>query len=93
MKKNKIIEEILKDLVRKIKDEQPIKPKDKDDYLYDRPKFMTRYSSPYDKYHYWMDIETLRVMIYQLHFFNHIVFTDDDNKDIRNNKLIQEKSL
>ena len=54
---------------------------------------MTRYSSPYDKYHYWMDIETLRIMIYQLHFFNHIVFTDDDNKDIRNNKLIQEKTI
>ena len=91
MKKNKI-NTILKDLVQLVKDDKD-ELKDKDFYLYDRSKFMSRYGKDElnKKYNYDIDLETLKTMIFQIHLYNHIIHTDDENKDTRTNKIIEEK--
>ena len=91
MKKNKI-NTILKDLVQSVKDEMD-ELKDKDFYLYDRSKFISRYGKDElnKKYSYDIDLETLKTMIFQIHLYNHIIHTDDENKDTRTNKIIEER--
>ena len=91
MKKNKI-NTILKDLVQSVKDDMD-ELKDKDFYLYDRSKFISRYGKDElnKKYNYDIDLETLKTMIFQIHLYNHIIHTDDENKDTRTNKTIEEK--
>ena len=66
-----------------------------DYYLYDRTKFVSRY---YDRdrdidTNYSTDIETLSTLIVQLHKYGHIIHIDDDGKDIRTHKVIEEKKL
>jgi len=89
----KSIEYILKDLVEKIKYELPIRSKEKSRYEYDRSKFISSHGDDEidEKYSYDVDLETLRVMIYQLHFFNRIIHTNEDDIDIRSNKTVKEK--
>ena len=91
MKKNKI-NTILKDLVQSVKDDMD-ELKDKDFYLYDRSKFISRYGKEElnKKYSYDIDLETLKTMIFQIHLYNHIIHTDDENKDTRTNKIIEER--
>ena len=91
IKKNKI-NTILKDLVQLLKDDKD-ELKDKDFYLYDRSKFISRYGKDElnKKYNYDIDLETLKTMIFQIHLYNHIIHTDDENKDTRTNKIIEEK--
>ena len=91
MKKNKI-NTILKDLVQLVKDDKD-ELKDKDFYLYDRSKFISRYGKGElnKKYNYDIDLETLKTMIFQIHLYNHIIHTDDKNKDTITNKIIEEK--
>ena len=91
IKKNKM-NTILKDLVQLVKDDKD-ELKDKDFYLYDRSKFISRYGKDElnKKYNYDIDLETLKTMIFQIHLYNHIIHTDDENKDTRTNKIIEEK--
>ena len=91
MKKNKI-NTILKDLVQLVKDDMD-ELKDKDFYLYDRSKLISRYGKEElnKKYSYDIDLETLKTMIFQIHLYNHIIHTDDENKDTRTNKIIEER--
>ena len=90
----KKVYEILVDLVNHIKDERPIKKSDKYRYNYDRGKWMSEFgvfdeNDIEQKYEY--SIETLRTLIYQIHFFGHVIHTNDDGKDIFNNKIIKER--
>ena len=91
MKKNKI-NTILKDLVQLVKDDKD-ELKDKDFYLYDRSKFISRYGKDElnKKYNYDIDLETLKTMIFQIHLYGHVIHTDDENKDTRTNKIIEER--
>ena len=91
MKKNKI-NTILKDLVQSVKDDMD-ELKDKDFYLYDRSKFISRYGKDElnKKYSYDIDLETLKTLIFQIHLYGSIIHTDDKNKDTRTNKIIEER--
>ena len=82
MKKNKI-NTILKDLVQLVKDDKD-ELKDKDFYLYDRSKFISRYGKDElnKKYSYDIDLETLKTMIFQIHLYGSIIHTDDENEDL-----------
>jgi len=98
----KTIKEIMGDLVEHIQNERPILPTDKDNYYYDRPKWISQHGYFNDtddmskkeqgENGYLTCLETLRIMIYQVHFFNHILHTNEDGKDVYNNKLITEKT-
>ena len=86
------ISQILKDLVEKIKLETPITGDDSWRYEYDRPKWITKHREPTrDRDIYSQDLETLRVMLYQIHYYGHILHTDKSGRDINNHKLIEER--
>ena len=91
MKKNKI-NTILKDLVQLVKDDMD-ELKDKDFWLYYRVKFISIYGVDEldKKYSYDIDLETLKTMIFQIHIYGHIIHTDDEIKDTRTNKIIEER--
>ena len=91
MKKNKI-NTILKDLVQLVKDDMD-ELKNKDFWSYDRSKFISRYGKDElnKKYNYDIDLETLKTMIFQIHLYGHVIHTDDENKDTRTNKIIEER--
>ena len=64
-------------------------------YLYDRTKFVSRY---YDRdrdidTNYSTDIESLSSFIVQIHKYGRIIMTDDEDRDIRTNQVIEEKKL
>ncbi len=63
-----------------------------DYYNYDRGLFMKMYHDlDKEKDVYVNDIESLSTLIIQIHQIGHIVHTNDDGKDIRTNKVIEEK--
>ena len=89
MKKKKIIEEILKDLHRHIEKEQPTDDYDSPrKYHYDRMNWVKNNLSKRDNL-YDIGLENLRVLIYQLSFFNKHILTDENVEEI--NKIITEK--
>ena len=89
----KKINQILKDLVQLVRNDKD-ELKNKDFYLYDRSKFMSRYGEDElnKKYSYGIDLETLKTMIFQIHLYNHIIHTDNKNKDTRTKNIIEEKT-
>lgn len=87
----KTLNKILMDLVNHMNEEKDTNPS-KDYYKYDRPKFITRFEQPNDENIYDSDLESLNTMINQINLFGHIIFTDQDGKDIRNNRIIKEKT-
>jgi len=91
---NKSVKEILKDLVENLKYHQVnMKEVGNDYYHYDRGKFIKQFDTPNDeKDIYFEDIETLSTLIIQTHLFGHIIHENDDGRDIRNNKIIKEKT-
>ena len=101
----KSIKEIVSDLVKKIEDERPILPTEREKYNYDRGKWISQHGyfdtmemddfskDKKNDLDYNICLETLRILIYQVHFFNHIIHTNDDGRDVYNNNLINEKTL
>ncbi len=87
---------IMKDLIESLGfHKQNMKQVSDDYYLYDRNKFVRKY---YDRdrdidTNYSTDIESLSSYIVQLHKYGRIIITDDDDKDIRTNQIIEEKKL
>ena len=87
---------IMKDLIDSLGfHKQNMKQVSDDYYLYDRNKFVRKY---YDRdrdidTNYSTDIESLSSYIVQLHKYGRIIITDDDDKDIRTNQIIEEKKL
>ena len=88
-----MINQILKDLVQLVRNDKD-ELKNKDFYLYDRSKFISRYGEDElnKKYSYGIDLETLKTMIFQIHLYNNIIHTDDKNKDTRTKNIIEEKT-
>ena len=86
---------IMKDLVDSLRNHKiNMKQISNDYYEYDRSRFMSMYydmNRDLETYH--TDIETLSTLIIQLHQFGHIIHIDDDGKDIRTHKVIEEKKL
>ncbi len=93
MDKKKSIEQIITDLVESLKYHQHnMKKVSSDYYNYDRGLFMKMYHDlDKEKDVYVNDIESLSTLIIQIHQIGHIVHTNDDGKDIRTNKVIEEK--
>ena len=62
---------------------------------YDRNKFITKHA-PFDAEHdtkdivYDTDIETLAIQILQMVHYGHIIYKDENDVSIRNNKMITE---
>ncbi len=84
--------EIIRDLLNHIRSHQPYTTDDSWRYEYDRPKWITTHGRDGRKEdQYSQDLETLRVMIYQIHHYQHIIHTDESGRDINNNKLIEER--
>ena len=87
---------IIKDLVDSLRfHKKNMKQVSKNYYLYDRQKFVSRY---YDRdrdidTNYSTDIESLSSFIVQIHKYGRIVMTDDEDRDIRTNQVIEEKKL
>ena len=81
----KPIQKILSDLVKHIKNEQPI---NKDEYSYDRMDWVKKSLSKQDNL-YDVGLENLRVLIYQLSLFNQHILTNQEGEEI--NKIITEK--
>ena len=93
MDKKKSIKQIITDLVESLKFHQHnMKQVSSDYYNYDRGLFMKMYYDM-DKQQdvYGIDIETLSTLCVQIHQIGHIVHTNDEGKDIRTNKVIEEK--
>ncbi len=84
---------IMKDLVDSLRFHKHNQTQVSNDYyLYDRSRFMSMYydmNRDLETYH--TDIETLSTLIVQLHKYGHIIHIDDDGKDIRTHKVIEEK--
>ena len=77
--------------------EKNMKSLGKDYYNYDRGEFISRWENPppsslEEKEIYDEDIESISTHIIQIKLFSHIIYTDDDGKDIRNQKVIWEKN-
>ena len=91
----KSINQILKDLVENINFYlKHSKELNKDQFKYDRYEFL---KMDYNRIHnededdiYHTDIQTLTTQIFQMKD-GHIIISNDDGRDIRNNKLIWEK--
>ena len=81
----KPIQKILSDLVKHIKNEQPI---NKDEYSYDRMDWVKKSLSKQDDL-YDIGLENLRVLIYQLSFFNRNILTDENGEEIK--QILTEK--
>ena len=93
MEKKKSIKQIITDLVESLKFHQHnMKQVSSDYYNYDRGLFMKMYYDM-DKQQdvYGIDIETLSTLCVQIHQIGHIVHINDEGKDIRTNKVIEEK--
>ncbi len=86
--KNKYITDVIKDVLRHIKDEG--KEYDKEKFKYDRMKWMRQNISDGERDHYEFGLENIRVLIYQLHFFRRNILIDKDGKEIINPNLIKE---
>jgi len=91
--KRKSIKQIVSDLVESLSFHQMnMKQISSDYYLYDRMDFLKKY---YDLDRevdtYWIDIESLANMIIQIHYYSHIILSDEEGKDIWTNKVIYEK--
>ena len=88
----KSVKQIFRDLGEKIKTELPVTGDDSWRYEYDRPKWITKHREPLiDKDIYLQDLETLRVMIYQIHYYGYIIHTDGSGRNLNNHKLIEER--
>ena len=83
-----IITDVIKDVLKHIKDEG--KEYDKEKFNYDRMKWMRQNISNQDRDHYEFGLENIRVLIYQLHFFRRNILIDKDGKEIINPNLIKE---
>ena len=81
----KPIQKILTDLVKHIKNEEPI---NKDEYSYDRMDWVKKSLSKQDNL-YDIGLENLRVLVYQLSLFNQHILTNQESEEI--NKIITEK--
>ena len=85
----KPIQKILTDLVQHIKNEEPTDDYNEPiKYEYDRMDFVKKNLSKQDDL-YDIGLENLRVLIYQLSFFNRHIVTDENGEEI--NKIITEK--
>ena len=84
---------IMKDLVDSLRFHKHNQTQVSNDYyLYDRSRFMSMYydmNRDLETYH--TDIETISTLLVQLHKYGHIIHIDDDGKDIRTHKVIEEK--
>ena len=96
MEKKHSIMKIIKDLVDSLRfHKKNMKQVSDDYYLYDRQKWVSRY---YDRdrnidTNYSTDIESLSSYIVQIHKYGRIIMTDDEDRDIRTNQVIEEKKL
>ena len=92
------IKDIIKDVVKNLHyHKKNMKMVGKDYYSYDRGEFIKRWKKDYDtplneKEIYDEDIESISTHIIQMKLFGHIIYTDDDGKDIRNQKVIWENN-
>tara|TARA_B100002003_G_scaffold228349_1_gene236645 strand:+ start:878 stop:1297 length:420 start_codon:yes stop_codon:yes gene_type:complete len=90
------IKDIIKDVVENLHyHEKNMKMVGKDYYSYDRDDFIKRWKKDYDtplneKEIYDEDIESISTHIIQMKL-GHIIYIDNDGKDIRNQKVIWEK--
>ena len=91
------IKDIIKDVVENLHyHEKNMKSVGKDYYNYDRGEFIKRWKRDYDtplneKEIYDEDIESISTHIIQMKL-GHIIYVDNDGKDIRNQKVIWEKN-
>ena len=91
------IKDIIKDVVENLHyHEKNMKMVGKDYYSYDRGEFIKRWKKDYDtplneKEIYDEDIESISTHIIQMKL-GHIIYVDNDGKDIRNQKVIWEKN-
>jgi len=90
----KPIKTILEDLIENLKYHQENMKKVGDDYYhYDRGGFIKQIYDWERKINiYDVDLETISTLIIQTHLFGHIIHENDDGRDIRNNKIIKEKT-
>ena len=85
----KPIQKILTDLVKHIKNEEPTDDySEPNKYNYNRIEWVKINKSKRDDL-YEVGLENLRVLIYQLSFFNKHILTDENVEEI--NKIITEK--
>ena len=90
------IKDIIKDVVENLHyHEKNMKMVGKDYYSYDRDDFIKRWKKDYDtplneKEIYDEDIESISTHIIQMKL-GHIIYIDNDGRDIRNQKVIWEK--
>ena len=90
------IKDIIKDVLENLRyHEKNMKMVGKNYYNYDRGEFIKRWKKEYDtplneKGIYDEDIESISTHIIQMRL-GHIIYIDDDGKDIRNQKIIEEK--
>jgi len=95
---NKKIKNIIKDVVENLHyHEKNMKMVGKDYYSYSRDDFIKRWKKDYDtplneEEIYDEDIESISTHIIQMKLFGHIIYIDNDGKDIRNQKVIWEKN-
>ena len=91
------IKDIIKDVVENLHyHEKNMKMVGKDYYSYDRGEFIKRWKRDYDtplneKEIYDEDIESISTHIIQMKL-GHIIYVDNDGKDIRNQNVIEEKN-
>ena len=91
------IKDIIKDVLENLRyHEKNMKMVGKNYYYYPRGKFISRWENPPpssldEKEIYDEDIESISTHIIQIKLFSHIIYTDDEGKDIRNQKIIEEK--
>ena len=94
---NKKIKNIIKDVVENLHyHEKNMKMVGKDYYSYSRDDFIKRWKKDYDtplneEEIYDEDIESISTHIIQMKL-GHIIYVDNDGKDIRNQKVIWEKN-
>jgi len=92
------IKDIIKDVVENLHyHEKNMKSVGKDYYSYSRDNFIKRWKKDYDtplneKEIYDEDIESISTHIIQMKLFGHIIYVDNDGKDIRNQNVIEEKN-
>jgi len=90
----KSIKDIITDLVDSMRFHQHnMKQVSSDYYQYDRNKFIRMYYDM-DKdidLMYSQDLESLATLIVQIHKYSHIIITDEEGRDIRTNKVIEER--
>jgi len=90
----KSIKDIITDLVDSLRFHKKNMEQVSDDYYeYDRQRFVSRY---YDRdrnldLNYSTDLESLATLIIQIHKYSHIIITDEEGRDIRTNKVIEER--